>query len=49
MSWNAHDREVWVLNPKALPTFIENEPVVLAQEDVMLATYHLSRHIRTTN
>jgi hypothetical protein len=42
-------REVWVLNPKALPTFIDNEPFVLEQQDVMLATYHLSRHIRTTN
>ena len=41
-------RDVWVLNPKALPTFIGNEPVVLEQQEVMLATYHLSRHIRTT-
>ncbi|NLV41364.1 MAG: NERD domain-containing protein [Candidatus Hydrogenedentes bacterium] len=41
--------DVWVLNPKALPTFIENEPVVLEQQDVMLATYHLCRHVRTTN
>ena len=38
-------REVWVLNPKALPSFIENEPVVLAQEDVMMAAYLLSRYI----
>lgn len=40
-------RDVWVLNPKVLPTFIENEPEVLERQDVMLATYHLSRHIRT--
>ena len=38
-------REVWVLNPKALPSFIEMEPAVLAQEDVMMAAYHLSRDI----
>jgi hypothetical protein len=38
-------REVWVLNPKALPSFIENEPVVLPQEDVMMAAYYLSRYI----
>jgi len=38
-------REVWVLNPKALPSFIEKEPVVLAQEDVMMAAYLLSRYI----
>ena len=42
-------RGIWVLNPKALPSFIENEPVLLEQQDIMLATYHLSRHIRTTN
>jgi len=38
---------LWVLNPKALPPFIENEPQVLRQEDVQLAAYHLSRYIRT--
>jgi len=40
-------QEVWILNPKALPTFISNEPVVLKDTDVHLAAYHLSRHIRT--
>lgn len=38
---------LWVLNPKALPSFIENEPKALRQEDVQLAAYHLSRYIRT--
>lgn len=38
---------LWVLNPKALPSFISNEPQVLRTEDVQLAAYHLSRYIRT--
>jgi len=38
----------WVLSPKALPAFIDNEPLVLSEEAVRLAAYHLSRHIRTT-
>ena len=40
-------REVWVLEPKALPGFLAHEPEVLAPEDVKLASYHLSRFIRT--
>jgi len=39
--------EVWVLNPKALPAFIENLPEVISQEDMMLASFHISRYIRT--
>jgi hypothetical protein len=39
-------RTVWVLNPKALPSWIENEPHRLPEEDVHLATFHLSRYIR---
>lgn len=39
-------REVWVLNPKGLPSFLENEAVALTAEDVKLASYHLSRFIR---
>jgi hypothetical protein len=38
---------VWVLNPKALPTFLENEPRRIAAADVKLAAYHLSRYIRS--
>jgi len=38
---------IWVLNPKALPTFIKNQPELLSQDDMMLASYHLSRYIRT--
>jgi hypothetical protein len=40
-------RELWVLNPKALPQFLEHEPKLLEQADVSLASYHLSRFIRT--
>jgi len=39
-------KDLWVLEPKALPAFLENEPVRLTPEDVKLAAYHLSRHIR---
>ena len=39
-------RDVWVLNPKALPEFLAHEPNVLEQSDVSLATYHLSRFVR---
>ncbi|MFY9329224.1 MAG: nuclease-related domain-containing protein [Georgfuchsia sp.] len=39
-------REVWVLEPKALPAFLYNAPNVLAPEDVSLAAYHLSRFVR---
>jgi hypothetical protein len=40
-------QEVWVLNPKALPTFIANEPATLSEPDVHLAAFHLSRYVRT--
>jgi Nuclease-related domain len=39
-------REVWILEPKALPEFLENEPRVLEEENVKLASFHLSRFIR---
>jgi hypothetical protein len=41
-------RSTWVLEPKALPAFLEREPARLAPEDVRLASFHLSRYIRTT-
>jgi hypothetical protein len=40
-------REVWVLNPKALPEFLDHERKVLEESDVALATFHLSQFIRT--
>lgn len=39
-------KKLWVLNPKALPSFLDNEGVRLSPEDIKLASYHLSRHIR---
>jgi hypothetical protein len=38
---------VWVLEPKALPAWIKNQRLTIEPSDVSLATYHLSRHIRT--
>lgn len=39
--------DVWVLNPKALQSFINNESDKITREDMMLATFHLSRYIRS--
>ncbi|MDP3032854.1 MAG: DEAD/DEAH box helicase family protein [Rhodocyclaceae bacterium] len=39
-------RDLWVLEPKALAKFLDNEPSVVAAEDVKLASYHLSCFIR---
>jgi hypothetical protein len=38
--------QVWVLEPKALPAYIENSPIAIAPEDVAMAAYHLSRYVR---
>ena len=38
--------EVWVLNPRALPAFLENENISMSAEEVRLVTYHLSRYVR---
>jgi hypothetical protein len=38
---------VWVLEPKALPGFIEQEPATVAPADVALASFHLSRYVRS--
>jgi len=40
-------RTVWVMEPKGLPAFLNNEPERLAPEDVKLMAYHLARHIRS--
>ncbi|SRR6266545_3511333 len=40
-------RRIWVLNPKALPSFLDHEPLRLSQEDVALANFHLDRFVRT--
>jgi hypothetical protein len=39
-------KDVWVLEPKALPTFLSNEPTRLSPEEIKLASFHLSRFIR---
>lgn len=39
--------QVWVLEPKALPAFLEREPRRLEIDQVRIASYHLSRYIRT--
>jgi len=39
-------RDIWVLEPKALPAFLGNAPQVLPPEVVALASTHLSRMIR---
>jgi hypothetical protein len=41
------NRAIWVLNPKALPTFLDREPAQLSQENVQLACFHLSRFLRS--
>ncbi len=41
------ERTVWVLNPKALPSFLDHEPARLSLEDIKLTTFHLSRFVRT--
>jgi len=38
---------VWVLEPKALPAFIEQEAVSVSPADVALAAFHLSRYVRS--
>jgi hypothetical protein len=38
---------IWVLEPKALPSFIANQPDIISQEDMMFVSFHISRYIRT--
>jgi hypothetical protein len=40
--------DLWVLEPKALLSFLHHEPVRLSSEEVKLASFHLSRLIRST-
>jgi len=39
-------RDLWVLEPKALPTFLENAPKILSAEEIKMASGNLSRFIR---
>ena len=44
-AWRMSDKP-WVLEPKALPAFIKNEPKRVSDTDMKLAAYHLSRYVR---
>ena len=37
---------VWVLNPKALPDFLENENIILDKNEIPSVASHLSRYVR---
>jgi len=36
----------WVLNPQALPSFIQHEPARINESDLHIAAFHLARYIR---
>ena len=40
-------RHAWVLEPKALPAFLESERQRLSLAEIKLASFHLSRFIRS--
>jgi hypothetical protein len=40
------NHDIWILEPKALPTFIANELTKISEEDLHLAVFHLSRMVR---
>lgn len=43
----AKNSDVWVLNPKGLPTFIANSKAKLDDSDINMIAYHLSRYVRS--
>lgn len=47
--WRRYPGTPWVLEPKALPAFIENEPETIGETDVAMAAFHLSRYVRKTD
>lgn len=42
------ESKLWVLEPKALPKYIETLPKIVSKENVRLISNHISRYIRTT-
>jgi len=40
-------KHVWVLEPKALLKWLQNEPVRLSKSEVSMATFHLSQYIQS--
>ncbi|RUO23922.1 nuclease [Aliidiomarina minuta] len=45
-SKNTFSASIWVLNPKAIPSFISSQQLVLTSEEVNLIKFHLDRYIR---
>lgn len=45
-AWRRSPELPWVLAPRGLPKFIEQEPPQIPHSDVKLATSHLSRYVR---
>lgn len=45
-SKEASRNDVWVLNPKALATYIDNQKSIIPDDEVNLISYHLSRYVR---
>lgn len=41
-------REVWVMEPKGLPAFLDRQSQQVSDEDVALYAFHLSRYVRTS-
>ena len=41
------DWSTWVLEPKAFPKWLKDDPATLSPEDVQMAAYHLSRYVRS--
>jgi hypothetical protein len=44
---DANSSNVWVINPKGLPKFLDCSPQKLSSDEIQLIAYHLSRYIRT--
>lgn len=42
-------KRIWILNPEALSSFINNEPKTINESDMHLAAFHISRYIRMYN
>ena len=42
------NKSLWVLEPKMLPSFLDHESWLLLPEDIQLASFHLSRFVRTS-
>lgn len=46
-SMNTSNANTWVLNPKAIPSFISSQQIMLSTEQVNLVKFHLDRYIRS--